>query len=122
MQEVLMQKEGGHPRYMEHRWGKRMPVSLAVQLETPGCGRIPGEMVDVSVSGALIKTRLRLQPLNSLRLIVVTEHVRVELPATVARATEDGFAVEWRDMACPELLQLLNANEGALMARDRVFG
>ena len=122
MQETLMQKDGGHPRYMEHRWGARMPVSLAVQLEVPGCGRTPGTMVNASVSGALIQTRLKPQQFSSLRLIVVTEHVRIELPACVARTTDDGFAVEWRDMACPELLELLNANEGALTARDRVFG
>ena len=122
MQESLVQKDGGHHRYMEHRWGARMPVSLAVQLEVPGCGRTPGVMVNASISGALIQTKMKPQPLSSLRLIVVTEHVRIELPACVARTTDEGFAVEWRDMACPELLEILKAHQGALSERDRTFG
>jgi PilZ domain len=123
MQEARMQDGGQNPlRYMEHRWGTRLGLSVPVQIEAPGLGRIPGLMVNASVSGAFIRTALKVRPLSAVRLIVVTGKARIELPACVARTAEDGLGVEWRDMACPELLEILNARGEALTQPDRVFG
>lgn len=125
MQEVRVQKGGANLRrqFMEHRWGSRVPVDIAVQLEVPGRGRVPGQMLDASVSGAFIRTALKLPALSALRVIVVTENARIELPACVARVADGGLGLEWRDMACPELLEILHADrDTALAHRDRVFG
>ena len=91
----------------EHRWGERVPLSLAVKIDTPGLFTA-GRLVDASVSGARILSELFPPVSTNLRVTVGSEE-RIELAACVVRHTHspNGFAFEWRDMGSPSILALL---------------
>jgi hypothetical protein len=113
---------------MEHRWGNRVDVDLPVRVEIGGKLVAMGSMRNASISGALITVRANLPPLATL---TVTIHTSVngrgyylELPASVVRSEPDAFAIEWRDMACQGLLDLLHGlrTDAHLFERDTAFG
>jgi hypothetical protein len=116
------------PPAMEHRWGNRVDVDLPVRVEIGGKLVAIGSMRNASISGALIAARANLPPLTTL---TVTIHTSVgnrayylELPASVVRREPDAIAIEWRDMACQGLVDLLHAlrTDAQLFARDIAFG
>jgi hypothetical protein len=82
---------------MEHRWGERRPIDLAVRFVvmqgTAGKGRI----VNISSSGAFMETQTSLRLLSLLYLrpmeSVVGENRRVA--ATVVRYDARGVGLEW---------------------------
>jgi hypothetical protein len=117
------------PKPMEHRWGVRIDLDCAARLVLHDGPVGEGQLRNASISGALIATPLRLAPLTPLNVVLTTgrgeKRRTVELPACVARLDPEGFAVEWRDMAVPTLMELLRAaggTEDTLMARDHAFG
>ena len=114
---------------MEHRWGVRVDIDCAARLMLHDGAVGEGRLRNASISGALIATPVRLAPLTPLNVVLTTgrgaQRRTLELPACVARVDREGFAVEWRDMAVPTLVELLReagAASHTLQARDRVFG
>jgi hypothetical protein len=99
---------------MEHRWGSRIPVDIAVRISarpsTIGVGRI----LDLSMSGAWIRARLTL-PMFS-RVIVIIDspparkHEAASLGAYVTRTTREGFGVEWYELDPPLFVDLLHSH------------
>jgi hypothetical protein len=79
---------------MEHRWGKRTTLRLAVRLVTASESSAPGILRNISASGAFIETIGRFPLLTS---------VRVEFPdsasfaAFVVRRSSKGLGVEWSE-------------------------
>jgi len=82
---------------MEHRWGIRRPIDFAVRFvmmpETVGTGRI----INISATGAFMRTQLPLRLLSLLYLQPMesaegeNEHSR----ATVVRRDATGVGLEW---------------------------
>ena len=82
---------------MEHRWGKRIAVDIPVELQTRGGIVTAGRMLNISRTGALIKTAADL-PVFARVDIHVNGH---SMPSYVARADGDLIGVEWCDSAWP---------------------
>jgi hypothetical protein len=76
---------------MEHRWGKRALVDVPVRLRCRA-GRVAGgRIVNISRSGALIRTHLALA-----RLAYVDIHINgVAAASFVTRVESGGIGVEW---------------------------
>jgi hypothetical protein len=87
---------------MEHRWGERMTVDLAVRLRSPVGGIAMGQMVDVSRSGAFIRTELGLEFAVRIDILLSSD----EVPAFVVRNASDGVGVEWCG-AVPDVITAL---------------
>ena len=96
---------------MEHRWGNRVSVDIGVRISARvgiiGVGRI----LDISVSGAWIRTRLDLSALSRVMLafdpIPVLKHEGSSVGAYVTRTSREGFGVEWYELDPPFLSELL---------------
>jgi len=96
---------------MEHRWGERfaidMPVGLGVPLSTPKRGRL----VNLSLSGAFIKTSLDVRLLSRLQVVFKPgrgrKHSPVTISAYVARKADEGIGVEWCDFAPTVVAELI---------------
>jgi hypothetical protein len=65
-----------------------------------------GYIRDVSVSGALLVTGLRASPMTSVRIVLPGDAAMsaLSVEAQVVRQTNDGFAVEWCELA-PEVVR-----------------
>ncbi len=93
---------------MDHRCGTRFNLSLAVELLLPDQQGVPARMVVISVTGALVETRLDVPPLSPVLLRpLASEDPDSVIEAYVVRNTERGIALEWLDTACDEVLALL---------------
>ena len=105
---------------MEHRWGQRVTLETPVKLAVAGRTLGRGVLRNVSISGALIETALELSVFSNLvvSLPAAGESTpgSTDLPACVVRRALGGFAVEWRDMACPEIVALLERATGRRVA------
>jgi hypothetical protein len=113
---------------MEHRWGQRFALEVSVSLAVGGLTVGSGILRDASVSGALIDTALDIPAYTNLvvSLGCATESVPAAfaLEACVTRRTPRGFAVEWRDMACPSIIALLERITGRranALVQDQAF-
>ena len=103
---------------MEHRWGRRVAAHLSVRLM--GSGSATGRFIDVSISGALIETQLRLRPSACITVETATrDAVPLKLPACVVRVGSGTIGVEWLEFATAAavglvagLCELPNAGEG----------
>ena len=95
---------------MERRWGERQVANASVRLRSRAGAPVPGRLINVSASGALIATRLPAPVLSNLEVLVSTDHVGrdidVSIPGQVIRRTPNGLAVEWFEFA-PEPLRCL---------------
>ena len=102
---------------MEHRWGRRVAAHLSVRLM--GSGSATGRFIDVSISGALIETQLRVRPSACITVETTTrDAVPLKLPACVVRVGSGTIGVEWREFAAAaavglvaELCEVPNASE-----------
>jgi hypothetical protein len=86
------------PRFMEHRWGQRMPCRAVVRISDGKQASGAGRVRDISSSGAFIETALDIPVYARIALSVLGNESAahaVELSATVVRVDRDGFAVEW---------------------------
>lgn len=93
---------------MDHRCGTRFTLSLAVELQTEGHPCIAGRLVAASVTGGLVESRLRLQPLTPVMVLPPgAAGTELEVEAYVVRTTDKGMALEWLDPACDAVLALL---------------
>jgi hypothetical protein len=76
---------------MEHRWGKRVPVDVPVRLRCRAGDMAEGRIVNISLSGALIRTHASLG-----RLTRVDIHLNGRvIPSYVSRIDSTGIGVEW---------------------------
>lgn len=109
---------------MEHRWGKRSPVDVAVALYV-GSGHVfRGRIANASLSGALVCTEARLPTFS--RLIVEmrggefgpTAHSRAVF-AYVARQAPEGLGLEWTEFSPPAIAELLARSTATLQHDER---
>lgn len=86
----------------EHRWGARIRVSIPVQVTSRYVTGIDGRLMNLSLSGALMKIDFDL-PINS-RIQVMLKlpaplHGEVVIEAHVARKFREDVGVEWCQFA-----------------------
>lgn len=98
---------------MEHRWGRRITVEIPVRLEFGGQPPGRGVLRNASISGGFIETSLELPVFTNLVVCLPAgTSASPELAACVLRSQPGGFAVEWRDMACAAIVELLERISG----------
>ena len=97
---------------MEHRWGERYAVRMAVELCCGSSPPVPGYLENVSSSGAFVRTEGRGPPRGpvevTLRDCGSARTRSVRLPAYVVRETETGVGIEWCEFA-PRAVSHANA-------------
>jgi hypothetical protein len=99
----------------EIRWGERLTVDLPVRIVARGAQAVPGRLRNLSISGALIETDapFALRTPLTLSLTLPSEGgVNLDLEAVVVRLDHGAIGIEWRDMACQPLLDLLHQPRG----------
>ena len=88
---------------MEHRWGERLPVSLTVKVSAHAFSAHEGRLIDVSVSGANLKTGFELRHLARVTITILlphrAKHASRPICAYVARRSESGYGIEWCEFA-----------------------
>jgi len=96
---------------VEHRWGERHSVRTRVALRARGLQGI-GYVRDVSVSGALLVTGLRASLMAFVRIALPARAgmSAMSIEGQVVRHTEDGFAVEWCELAPEAVRAFAQAN------------
>jgi hypothetical protein len=92
---------------MEHRWGRRVAAELAVVIVRDGGMRGVGRIENVSLSGALLTTALDIPLHTNITVSVLGAVEPREIPACVVRLRPGGLAIEWRDMASPQIVELI---------------
>lgn len=86
---------------MEHRCGNRRETRLKVRLRTGNGIVAEGVILDISSSGALVRTLLPASLFTSVRVqIMKLSASRGQVSAQVVRVVPGGFAVEWSEFAC----------------------
>jgi len=107
---------------MEHRWGQRVAAELPVMIGYDGRVFGMGRVINVSLSGALLVTPLQVPLHASVTISPVRDgKAAAELAACVVRTEEGRVAVEWRDMASPQIIALIqsaSSNPAAFERRD----
>jgi hypothetical protein len=94
----------------EIRWGERVTVDLPVRIASRGAEAVAGRLRNISISGALIETDapFALRTALTLTLTLPPEGgVPREFEAVVVRLDHGAIGIEWRDMACQPLVDLL---------------
>ncbi len=88
---------------MEHRWGRRVPIRVPVRLFAESGGCVLGEIQNISISGAFVRTvrpvplwaRLEVEALLPGSLGRDLERIA----AHVTRRTTGGVGIEWCQLA-----------------------
>jgi hypothetical protein len=96
---------------MEHRWGERLTVDLAIRVAARPYSVRQARLVDLSASGAFIKVSADVRLLSRVQIALTLPH-RLTHPtpmvaAYVARKGKDGVGVEWCEYAPKAVLELL---------------
>jgi hypothetical protein len=98
---------------MDHRWGQRVAVDLAVQLLCHPRTVAVGRLMNVSVSGAYVRTGLvpaLLAPVRILGFLSETEGTRrAAIDGYVVRREREGFGIEWFELAPAGICRFLMA-------------
>lgn len=97
---------------MEHRWGQRIPLEVPVSLWVEGRLSGRGLLRNASISGAFIETPLELPIFSPVTVTFSKAAAHVGAEGAVVRTDTGGLAIEWRDMACPEIVALLERTCG----------
>jgi hypothetical protein len=97
---------------MEHRWGQRLAVDLAIRIAARPYSVRPARLVDVSASGAYIKVTADLRLLSRVQIALalphrLTHHPTPMVAAYIARKGKDGVGVEWCEYAPAAVRELL---------------
>ncbi len=95
---------------MEHRWGARVLANIPVRLRCRGCNFVDAHLVNISLSGALIRTEMALTLFAPLEI----ELQGCTVPSFVVRVQTDGIGAEWSGRL-PRIL------ETALLAQPTSF-
>lgn len=95
---------------MNHRWGRRFAASLRVRLSYPPYAIAAGQLTDISISGAFVRSTLALPLLARVRIALASagEAAPQEIEAHVVRRADGGFGVEWAELAPPEVGVILH--------------
>lgn len=95
----------------EIRWGERLAVDLPVRIHAHDGAPTMGRLRNLSISGALIETDVTLPVRSAVTIAVAAPDARGEqsmtLEAAIVRSEPGAIGVEWRDMACQPLVDLL---------------
>ncbi len=97
---------------MEHRWGQRHRLEYVVSVNA-GSWRAIAQIMDISVSGALLRCRA---PRNRIKRICVEFPNSPDsevLMAQVVRRTNDSVGVEWLEFAPDLVLRMLEGVKAA---------
>jgi hypothetical protein len=101
---------------MDHRWGQRVAVDLAVQLLCHPRTIAVGQLMNVSVRGAFVRTGLVPPLLAPVRILgFLSEHEgmrRAAIEGYVVRRERSGFALEWFELAPSGVCRFLLAGVG----------
>ena len=92
---------------MEHRWGQRTKVSMAVSLQPRRPFAIlHGRMINISASGAFIRVAFPIPVLTCMKVKLPArgDDPPTTLTACVVRQTREGVGVEWCDTPSVALL------------------
>ena len=115
---------------MEHRWGQRKSLDLAVRVRLGEPKVIEGHMRNVSLSGAYVEARelppafaqVSVEPLWAPPYVscsTARRRNRLSLKAHVVRRDARGFALEWVDFAARTLQRLLRSSARLALEHDR---
>lgn len=100
---------------MEHRWGQRIQVDVAVSLRLADGTLVLARLVDLSVSGALVQTGEPLALLSPVAVLLdsyLPEPWARTVCGHVVRETFGGVGIEWAEFSPPEICaELLEAAE-----------
>lgn len=108
---------------MEHRWGERVTVDVPVKLMARPFAARNGQLLNVSVSGALIRAEFDLRRLTRLQVAVTLPRLRHPapiVPAYVTRTLEQAVGVEWCEFAPRAILDLIRAAPGRALCSERL--
>jgi PilZ domain-containing protein len=97
---------------MEHRWGERIPLEVPVSLWVDGRLTGRGLLRNASISGAFIETSLELPTFSPVTVTFSKAAAHVGVEGAIVRAETGGLAIEWRDMACADIVALLERTCG----------
>jgi len=87
---------------MEHRCGERVTLRAPVRIQRAGW-YTSGMLVNASLSGAFVRTRLQAPILSLVEIELFQAHV----PAYVVRVNSRGLALEWFEFAPAGVARLL---------------
>jgi len=98
---------------MEHRWGERFVVDIAVRVSARRYAMRTGRLVDLSVSGGHINVQGDLRLLSRVQIAITcpqrTQAATPVISAYVTRKHGDGVGVEWCDFAPQPVIELLRS-------------
>jgi hypothetical protein len=93
---------------MEHRFGRRYPCGSSVRISAGAASEAHGWLLNVSMSGAYIRTALDPPPFS---LVSVTrirdDDASIELLASVVRRDANGVGIEWCETPASSICHLL---------------
>ena len=95
---------------LEHRWGERFQLDLAVQLAVNTVSGIDARLKNLSLSGALIEAdfALRIHTMIEIKLqMPLSDQPASIIKAYVIRKLNEDVGVEWRDFAPSTIKELL---------------
>jgi hypothetical protein len=96
---------------MEHRWGQRIRVDLAIRVAGRPYNVRAGRLIDLSASGAYITICTELRLLSRIQIALALPyrlaHPTPMVAAYVARKDKDGVGVEWCEYAPRAVVELL---------------
>jgi PilZ domain-containing protein len=104
---------------MEHRWGQRALADLPVMITCEGRQIGMGRVSNVSLSGALLVTPLKMPLYASVNVSPVGDESNAGIVGCVVRIVPGAFAVEWRDMASPPVIALIERISPEALRLDR---
>jgi hypothetical protein len=96
---------------VEHRWGQRKEVRQRVRVVLAGAIAAQGQVANVSISGAFVRTLLPAPVLSIVQIAFVADDDRRSLAsgtvaAQVVRRTPEGLGLEWCDQV-PKIVDVL---------------
>lgn len=108
---------------VEHRWGKRIPADVDVQIFADPASAGRGRLRNISISGGLIETATRIAVLSRLQLTIPATSCRgpLTIHAVLVRNAVNGIGVEWFDGDADVVAALMH-EISASFARTHLLG
>jgi len=98
---------------MEHRWGERFAVDLAVRIAARPFAVRQGRLINLSLSGAAVELTVELRRLSRVQLAWISSHQYAPatpvISAYVVRTYPGGVGLEWCEFAPRAVVELLRA-------------
>ena len=106
---------------MEHRWGERKAIRQRVRVILAGSVYAQGQVANVSISGAFVKTLLPAPVLSVVQVAFIADDDRRSLAsgtvaAQVVRKTPEGLGLEWCEQV-PKIVDALAMTPAATIRR-----